>query len=126
MERLGRGDFRVSEREQSLAGCAHKLCRGTGNREDFRFVTSRAGGGRGAGVRVGWNLKIIRDFPHSRCFQLKCGVAMIANMVVAALRLAGIKHVGRAALRAGHRNRRERHGVSSMAQPCRACQGARH
>jgi hypothetical protein len=37
-------------------------------------------------------------------------------VVVATLRLAGIKYVRGTALRADHRNRRERHGDSSMAK----------
>ena len=117
-ERLPRSNFRVPEREQSFAGRAHELRRraNIANGEDPRFMAPRAGGRGGAGIGVGWNFKILRDFPHPRRFQLKCGVAIVANVVVAALRLAGIKHVAGTALRADHRDRRERHGVSSMAQ----------
>src|SRR5208337_4822109 len=86
------------------------------NGEDPRFVAPRAGGRGGAGIGVRRDFKILRDFTHPRRFQLKGGVAIVANVVVTALRLARIKHVVGTALRADHRDRRERHGVSSMAQ----------
>jgi hypothetical protein len=117
-EHLPRSDFRILQREQGFAGGAHILRWWTSiaNGEDPRFVAPRTGGRGGAGIGVGRNFKVLRDFPHPRCFQLKGGVAMVANVVVAALRLARVKHIGRPALRADHRNRLERHEVSSMAK----------
>ena len=126
--RLRRSNFRVAKREQSFARRTHILRWGANaaNGEDPRFVAPRAGGGGGAGIGVGWDGKVLRDFSYPRRFQLKSSVAIVANVVVAACRIAGIKHVGRTALRADHGDRSKRHGVSSMAQPDELCQGVRN
>ena len=121
---LRRSNFRVSQREASFAGSAHELRRraNIADGEDPRFVAPRTGRRGCAGIGVGGNFEILRDFSHPGRFQFKGGVAIVANVVVAALRLAGIKHVAGTALRTGHRNRRERHGISSMAQRQQCCQ----
>ena len=93
--------------------------------ENLGFVAPAAGGRGRAGLGLGRDCKILRDFPHPRRFQFKGGVAMVANVVVTALRLARIEHLCGATLRADDGDGREGHGVSSMAQRERLCQGAR-
>jgi len=114
--RLRRGNFRIAKREQSFARSTHVLRWGANaaDGEDSRFVAPCAGGCGGAGIGVGWHGKVLRGYSYPGGFQLKGSVAIVANMVVATRRIAGIMHVGGTAMRAGHGNRRKRHGVPNQ------------
>jgi hypothetical protein len=60
-------------------------------------------------IRFGRYFKYFRDFTHPRRIKLKGGVAGVANVVVTALRLAGIEHIAGTAVRADHRDGKKRH-----------------
>jgi len=92
------------------------------NCKDTRFTTARAGRRGSARVRLEQNFQTFLDFAYPGGFQLKGGVAVVANVVEAALGLAGVDYIPRRAMRALCREGRELHGVLSIAQRSWACQ----
>lgn len=125
---LSRSDFGVLQVQQRFASRAHKPSRfiRVGDGKDPRLMASRTRSGGGAGVGVGRCLEILRSLSQPGRFQFECRVTAVANVVVATLRLAGIKHVRGAAMRAGQGNRCQGHWATSMRQQRRWCQGERH
>jgi ribosomal protein S5 len=60
----------------------------------FGFPAARARGGRGGRVGIGRNLEALLQFAYFSGFKLEGGIAMVADVVEAAFRLAGIEDVG--------------------------------
>lgn len=66
--------------------------------EDFDFAAARTGSRGPAGIRIRGNFESIFDLAHPGSFQFKRCVAIIAHVVEATLRLAGIDDFAGAAV----------------------------
>jgi len=114
------GDF---QGEQRLTGDAQVLRRRRGavaDGEDFVLPAASAGGGGRGRVGVGRNRESGLQFADASRFQFERRVAAVADVVEAALRLAGIDDVVRTALGAADCQGCERHRDSTLLVGSRA------
>ncbi len=88
--------------------------------EDGGLATARAWRRGARGVKLRRGVKIVFHFADFSSFQLEGRVAVVANVVVAALGLARVEHVGRAALWAGYSDGSQFHGDSAWLKAKRA------
>jgi hypothetical protein len=95
---MGQGDL-----EERFAGYAEILpgMRTVAQREDLALSAARAGSRRRGRIRVGWHCKILQKFPDPGGFEFKGRVALVADVVEAALGLTGVDDIVRTALGAG-------------------------
>jgi hypothetical protein len=111
--RLSRCNFRKTQGEERLAG-GTEICRlwrvDDGKHSGFAAACARGGGIRSLGV--GRHRERILQFTHLGGFEFESRIAMVADMVEAARRLAGVKDILGSALRAGNGNGRKPHRPS--------------
>jgi len=108
--RLPWGHIRNGQSQQRLAGDTEQLCGGRAvfhNGEEFALTAAGAGRGGATRIRVRRNNKWLRSFADPRRLQFESRVAMVAHVIEAAGRLAGINDVRGTALRAGDGDGRE-------------------
>ena len=95
------GETCLQNRFAGNANIGRKIFRRVCPKIHQTFAAARAGDCGIRRIGLGWQSEIFLDLAHALALQFKGRVTLVADVVETALGLAGIDHVGRAALRAG-------------------------
>jgi len=118
---LSRCDFGETQREEGLTRYT-EVCWlfGVDDGKHFGFAAARARGGGTGSLGIGRHRERVLQFTHLGGFKLESCIAIVADVVEATRRLAGVKNILRPTLRAGNGNWGKPHRPSEWRSATRA------